>query len=242
MSCAEKLRARIDRFLPAQLQEAVVVPDDLQCGRKMVVVNGPSGAGKTEYVRAHYPRYVSTSGDNLQYTGPCRQRLYESRAHGADEDVFETCEELGAAVSKVVQRESIKVGANLAFETTAGGSRPPSYELEYVLVFRPFREAYANMMSRHHDMTKTSVPWATDFSDVRDYLVRNFVPHMQKATFMAATTSMPVRVVNTANNAARTSTLKAAMDELTRAMVFVQEQGQRTGHRAESGSTRRRKK
>jgi len=221
-SCAQKLRTRIDHFLPPQLQEAVVVPEDLQCERKMIIVNGPSGVGKTEYIRAKYPRYVSASTDHLQYTGPCRQRLFETRARGADEDVFKTCEDLGQVVSDVVLRESFKTGANVAFELNAGIDRAPSYERALVLVFRPFEEAYANVMTRHHDVNKTSVPWAAnDFSDMHDYVSSNYVLHMQKATNEFVQANIPVSVVNTSGNRARPSTLKAALKELTRAMLFL---------------------
>lgn len=238
-ACAKKLRARIDRYLPMQLQEAVVVPDDLLCERKMIVVNGPSGAGKTEYLRAKYPRYVAASTDHLQYTGPCRQLLFGARERGPDEDAFETCEDLGSVVSGVVYRESVKVGANVAFESTGGDKEPPSYKREFVLVFRPFEEAFANMMQRHHDLTKTSVPWASaDFRDVHDYLLHNFVPNMRRATLVAATTSVPVRIVNTTNNRFRASTLKAALDELTRAMLFLKKRRAVPSGRG-SASTRR---
>lgn len=223
-SCARKLRERIDRYLPPQLQEAVVVPDDLRCERRMVIVNGPSGVGKTELVRAQYPNFVSASTDHLQYTGPCRQRLFEARKNGADEAVFKTCEDLGGVVSEVVLRESFKAGANVAYEETSSNARAraPSYEREFLLVFRPFEEAYANVIARHHDMSKTSVPWAAkDFVDLRDYLLGNFVPHMQEATLTAAIIEAPVRVINTKGNRARDSTLQAALNELARALVFL---------------------
>ena len=223
-SCARKLRERIDNYLPPQLQEAVVVPDDLRCERRMVIVNGPSGVGKTELVRSQYPSYVSVSVDHLQYTGPCRKRLFEARKNGPDEDLFTTCEDLGGVVSEVVTRESFKAGANVVLEETSSSARTraPSYEREFLLVFRPFEEAYANVIARHHDMSKTSVPWAAkDFVELRDYLLRNFVPHMQQATLTAAIIQAPVRVISTKGNRARKSTLKAALNELARALVFL---------------------
>lgn len=243
-TCARRLRERIDRYLPPQLQEAVVVPDDLQCERRMVVVNGPSGVGKTELVRAQYPHFVSASVDHLQYTGPCRERLFETRRHGADEDVFKTCEELGGVVSEVVLRESFKAGANVAFEVTSSSARTraPSYEREFLLVFRPFEEAYANVIARHHDLSKTSVPWgAKDFVELRDYLLGNFVPHLQQATLTAAIVEAPVRVVNTKGNRARDSTLQAALNELARALLFLrrEQEGEAGGERRPA---RRRKK
>ena len=222
--CAINLRERIDRWLPKDLQEAVVVPDDLRCDREIVIVNGPSGAGKSEFLRHEYQNFVTASVDNLQYTGPCKRRLQSARSSGYTSNV-DACTDLGVVVSKIVLREGIKSGANLAFETTRGIHVPDSYHAEYVLVYRKFEEAYNNVIERHTDMAKDVIPWAVkEYPTMHAYLDKNFIPNMFSCIRIVTSASeLNPRIYNASGNRRKETTVASALKELSRAFVFLSE-------------------
>jgi energy-coupling factor transporter ATP-binding protein EcfA2 len=223
IACAQELRKLITRWLPPELLEGVDVRDELKCERRGVLLCGPSGCGKSTFSRTIFGDHVHISEDHIQYTGPCRQRLVDAR-HDKDlvDDTEDVCGSIASLVARVVDREMVSMGANIVKEVPWGSPArrffPVTYEVRHVFVFRPFEEAYANVMARHEDDTQTTmILGPTIWPEMKDYLAGHFIRVMMDAALFASQFGN-VEFYNLEGNEERRVSVSDVVAEFSRAL------------------------
>jgi hypothetical protein len=112
-----------------------------RCGQKLVLMIGPSGAGKTTWANRHYDRSEIVSSDRI------REEIFGSAqdAGGDQEPVFrrlrrEVVARLAAGRNAVVDATNLRKQERLANALLA----PPDMSVDYVVVDRPMVEKIAS--------------------------------------------------------------------------------------------------
>jgi hypothetical protein len=118
-----------------------------RCGQKLVLIIGPSGAGKTTWADRHYDSSEIVSSDRI------REEIFGSAqdAGGDQEPVFrrlrrEVVARLAAGRNAVIDATNLRKDERLANALLA----PPDMSVEYVVVDRPMEEKIASAGWRAH--------------------------------------------------------------------------------------------